>query len=213
MYRADLAMLPETRNKLWSRWPVAALALLALLAACAGPAQELPFETVDRASYSRTTGEYWEVDAPGLAVIIDPSEVAQLDTSISPDAESQLHELDYGTQFALAAFMGMQGCYISDFRIEQVLLREKELELYAYHTPFGQERGCSVGASSPYHIIALARAGVWEEAERFTLYINDEHRVSGSYPPVVSQATPAPTPTQKPAPAQTPRPTETPSPP
>jgi len=196
--------------------------MVALLVACAGPvgepadagpAQELPFETVDRASFSGTTVDYWEVDAPGLAIITDPSEVAQLDTSISPDTESQLRELDYGTQFALAAFMGTHGCFIRDFRIEQVLLREKELELYAYYTPPGREQVCSPALSSPYHIIALARAGVREEGERFTLYINDEHAVTGSYPPVVNQATPAPTPTQKPAPAQTPRPTETPSPP
>lgn len=184
---------------------------LALLAACGafseGPAEEVPFETLEHAAYSGTIGESWDVDAPGLAIIADSSDVEQIDAFVSPDAEMKLRALDYDTRFALAAFMGFQGCYESDFKIERVLLRKNELELYASR-PVSEF--CRPMASSPYHIIALSRSGIWQEATHFTLYLNGEHAVSGSYPPVVSQATPAPTPTQEPTLAQTPRPTETP---
>jgi len=188
---------------------------LALLAACGafseGPGQEVPFETVHQSDYSRYTGKFWPVDAPGIAVIADPADVEQLDAFVTPDSQMQLRTLDYDTYFALVALFESE-C-VQRYGVEQVLLREDELEVYAIYPEHDPQIGCGGLSPTPYEVIQLPREGVWEDATRFTLYINGEHAVSASYPPVVSQATLAPTPTQEPILAQTPRPTETPSPP
>lgn len=196
---------------------VALIALaLALLAACAPlsgeAAQELPFETVERSDYYTNTGKRWELLAPGIAIVAAPSDIEQLDGFITPDSQEKLHTLDYDISFALVAILEPEGC-VESYGIEQVLLRENKLEVYALYPEYDPERGCALDYILPYEVIELPREGVWEEAERFTLYLNGEHAVTGSYPPVVSQATPAPTATQESIPAQTPWPTVTPSPP
>lgn len=196
---------------------VALIALaLALLAACAAlsgeAAQELPFETVERSDYYTNTGKRWAMPAPGIAIIAAPSDIEQLDDFITPDSQEKLRALDYDDSFALVAILEPEGC-VESYGIEQVLLREDELEVYALYPEYDPERGCALDYILPYEIIQISREGVWEEAERFTLYLNGEHAVTGSYPPVVSQATPAPTATQESFPVPTPWPTETPSPP
>jgi hypothetical protein len=199
---------------------VALIALaLALLSACAPlsgeAAQELPFETVERSDYAAYTGEFWDVEAPGIAIVTAPSDIEQLNDFITPDSQEKLRSLDYDNFFALVAFLDVQGCSQREWGIEQVRLQENELVIYAIYPQPDYEKGqvCALGVYTPYHIIQLSREGVWEEAKHYTLYLNDEHAVTGSYPPVVSQATPAPTATQESIPAQTPWPTETPSPP
>lgn len=196
---------------------VAAIALaLALIAACAPlsgeAAQELPFETVERSDFYRITGNRSELLAPGIAIVAAPTDIEQLDGFITPNSQEKLRALDYDTSFVLVAILEPAGC-VERYGIEHVLLRENELEVYAQYPKYDPERGCALAFILPYEIIELSREGAWEEAERFTLYINGEHAVTGSYPPVVSQATPAPTPTQESTPAQTPWPTVTPSPP
>lgn len=167
---------------------------LSLAAVSAEEALAASFETVAQADDFETTGAYWDVYAPGVAIIGEPSEVEQLDVAISPQAESILRALDYQTYFALVAFAGKQTCYFtSDFGIEQALRGETGIELYAYVHPYGQQPDCPLRLTSPYHIITLPRQGLWRDGMLFTLLINDEHAVSGAYPPVVSQATPAPT--------------------
>ncbi|MFW6070208.1 MAG: hypothetical protein ACOC9X_04095 [bacterium] len=204
--------------------PVLLLPLVLVLSACVGlpaapstAAHEVPFEVVDRSDYYSYTGNTWQVHAPGLAVIAEPSDVEQLDAFITPDSQAKLRALDYDTHFALAAFLDVQGCYEMDWGVEEVLLREDELEVHATYPQYDPQQGCALDFLFPYHIIQLQREDVWNEVTGFTLYLNDEHAVTGPYPPVVSQATPAPTPTRSftpvPTPTQTPGPTLTPSPP
>lgn len=213
------------------RWQAAVtLALVMLLGACLGPAQEstaepleatgtteareLPFETVVREDYYTYTGTVWEVLAPGIAIIAEPADVEQLGAFITPDSQARLRVLDYDAYFALVAFLDSQGCNEPEWGIEQIVLREDELEVHATYPQYDPERGCAPEFLLPYHAIRLPREGVWGGITHFTLYLNGEHAASGTYPPVVSQATPVPQPMVSPASTYyMPGPTRTPSPP
>lgn len=61
---------------------------LVLLAAFAPPsgeaAQELPFAMVERSDYVAYTGEFWDVESPGIAIISVPSGIEQLSAFTAP---------------------------------------------------------------------------------------------------------------------------------
>lgn len=144
-----------------------------------GEAQALPFETIDRNEWA---GDFWQIEEPGLQLIVAPDDTQHLDELLVKDARDQLFGLDYGNHFAIAVFLGhFSQDHGQDVEVQQVLRRGNQVALYArVHIPEPGEES-RAQEISPYHVISIAKEGEWNQEIEFTLYLNGEAAVTETH--------------------------------
>lgn len=143
-----------------------------------GEAQALPFETIDRNEWA---GDFWQIEEPGLQIIVAPDDSQNLHELLVEDARDKLLTLDYGDHFAIAIFLGhFTQDHGQDVEVQQVLRRGNRVALYArVHVPEPDEES-RAQEISPYHVISIAKEGEWNQEIEFTLYLNGEAAVTES---------------------------------
>lgn len=157
------------------RWGIFYLLFLAvvLLSACTPQEEGLPFETIEQADYSPK----YEDKEPGLVIIASADETDQLDGWISPEAMTQLCEIDYESYFAIIVFLGWQPTGHEGIRIERITRQDNAVSIYALvGRPTGETR-----VTSPYHLVKIQKIGRWGTSINFGLVIEETVVASQSY--------------------------------
>jgi hypothetical protein len=162
----------------WRRWAMAVvLALAALLPAACRPRNErLHFETIERKPYSGA-GIQWEAREPGLMILTSWDELGPRDKLFTAQGQASLHDMDWQTSFALAAFLGEQGSDHEGIWIDRIDRRGGDVLVIAH-------AGRLLAASevtSPYHLVEVEKEGKWGQEIRFTLYLGGQPVASESH--------------------------------
>jgi hypothetical protein len=163
-------------KKQWLFLCVTALMVLVGMTACQPREEELPFETIERLDASGT-GELWQAKEPGLMVIATLEDLAQIDDLFTKDAQVQLREVDFDAHLAAAAFLGQQGSGHEGIQIERVVRQGDEVSVFVQ---VGNPKG-TPEVSSPYHLVKVGKEENWNQAIRFTLYMNGIETTSLSH--------------------------------
>jgi hypothetical protein len=150
------------------------LAILVIYAGAIGcrPEEiELPFETIEQ---EEAAGEIWYTEEPGLMIIATPEDLAQIDDLFTKDAQVQLREMDFGSYFAIASFLGRQGGSHEGIETQRVVRRGDAVSVYVH---VGRP-GMFEIVTSPYHLVKVRKEGNWEQRIEFRLYLEGEYITS-----------------------------------
>jgi hypothetical protein len=132
---------------------------------------ELPFETIEQ---EEAAGEIWYTEEAGLMIIATPEDLAQIDDLFTKDAQVQLREMDFGSYFAIASFLGRQGGSHEGIETQRVVRRGDAVSVYVH---VGRP-GMFEIVTSPYHLVRVRKEGNWEQRIESRLYLEGEYITS-----------------------------------
>lgn len=157
------------------RWKIFCLLFLVviLLGACTPQEEELPFETIEQADYSRR----YEDRETGLVIVTNVDEANQLDSWVSSLALEQLREINYERFFVVVAFLGWQPTGHEGIRIERIVRQGNTVSVYAQ---VGRPTG-ETEETSPYHLVRVQKVGRWGTSINFALVIEETTVASQSH--------------------------------
>lgn len=142
-----------------------------------GEVRELAFETIDRSDW---TGDFWQIQEPGLQMIVAPEDAQHLNEFLAKDIRDKLLALDYDTHFAVGVFLGhFNSDSGQEVTVEQVVRRDSQVALYA-RVPGRAEIGLDAEIS-PYHLITIFKQGEWSRETGFALYLNGQAVVTETH--------------------------------
>ncbi len=151
------------------------LVLLLIFTACQPQEQELSFETISQ-DVGFWTGRSYGGEEPNLLIIAGPKEVDTPGWDIQFPAElaDQLRTLDYSRVFAILVLQGLQGSTGYNATVRQVTRQGNQVAVKAEFVTPAPETFIMPAFTSPYHLIAVSKAGAWGEPVRFVLVVNDK---------------------------------------
>ena len=153
--------------------PALLVLLLLLLAACRVPGQRegevLPFETIEQQGSSGTGGLY-ESEQPTFHVLTSAEQVDQLARLVTAEAQMHLSALDYDEVVVVVVFQGWKPTNGYGVEVEQVVRRGNRVVVEAQFTERNPEMAAADEETSPYHVVAVSKAGEWGEDVRFLLH-------------------------------------------
>ena len=96
---------------------------------------------------------------PKLVTIAKPGEISSLEKIVTFDAETKLHNLDFGKDFAVAVFRGVRGTTGYGVEIKRVIQRRGTITIDAHFIEHDWESGLGVSpiVTSPYHLVKMQR--------------------------------------------------------
>ncbi len=156
------------------------LTLLLGLSACKSQETNLPFEILEQEERN-LTGQIYEAREPGLIVVAQPDEVAELDDWVTETSKEQLQVMDYDAYFALVVFQGMKPTDGYGVRIERVVREGNEVTIYAqFQEPHPDQRKNDI-VTSPYSLIQVQKTDTWDQNIKFNVIVDDSVVISASH--------------------------------
>lgn len=123
----------------------------------------LPYETIEWQSLGE---RLWPDAEPGLRIVAVPEDIPAVAPYVSDTAEQALHQLDFTSYFAVIVFAGLDSGGTSIFCVTQVARRGMSVIVSSQLIYPGFGPPVEV---SPYHLIAVQKAGTWETTFTFQL--------------------------------------------
>ncbi len=123
----------------------------------------IPFETIEKAQLSGTGEEYAGTE-PKIVVITHPNEIDDVGNWISFDVQEVLRTQDYNQSIILIIFRGKRAFYV-DIEVQRVTARGNEIVVEADIFPWSVEHPLPDISISPYHVIKIPRAYLFEESK------------------------------------------------
>lgn len=134
-----------------------------------GSSQELSFTTLVQSAF----GVVYEAEEPGLLVFSQPQDLEGLEELISAeDLAEDLRALDFDQYFALLVLEGQKNNLRSGKKVTvtQVLCRGEQVIVRArFPGPVSEHEPLSPMVNSPYHLVAVRKAGSWGDDFQFVL--------------------------------------------
>ncbi len=144
------------------------LTLLLGLSACKSQETNLPFEILEQEERN-LTGQVYEAREPGLIIVAQPNEVAELDDWITETAKEQLQTMDYDTYFALVIFQGIKPTDGYSVQIERIIRKNYEVTIHAqFQEPRPDHKKNDI-VTSPYCLIQVQKIGAWDQDIKFNV--------------------------------------------
>jgi hypothetical protein len=132
----------------------------------------LTFETIEQKDWGGS-GEAYEALKPGLMIISNQSDIANLEERVTVEAISKLQELDFENSFALTVFQGWKDSGGYDVQIERIMRVGTTINVYAqFHEP-GPNEGRTTQVTSPYYLVYVQKDWEWDQEFLFQLIVDD----------------------------------------
>jgi hypothetical protein len=129
---------------------------------------DLAFETLERDRAPDVPARYFPRAEPGLLVLTSRQDIGAASGYMNYSATQQLLDLDWDENFAIVVLRGYQTHSVAGFAITRVARQDGEVGVYASTGPIGEE----TIPTSPYHVIAVRKVGVWGGPLTFRLYVD-----------------------------------------
>ncbi|MEA3308170.1 MAG: protease complex subunit PrcB family protein [Chloroflexota bacterium] len=154
--------------------------LLLGLSACKPQETNLPFEIVEQEERN-LTGEIYEAREPGLIVVAQSDEVAELDDWVTETSKEQFQVMDYDACLALVVFQGMKPTDGYGVRIERVVRESNEVTIYAqFQKPHSDQKKNDI-VTSPYSLTQVQKTDTWNQNIKFNVIVDDSVVISASH--------------------------------
>jgi hypothetical protein len=167
----------QAMNKLAQILCLIILVALAGATSCKGrePAIEIPFETIESADLLGP-GEYSDEEMPKIVIITKAEQIDdKFRDSVSPQAQSQLGDLDFDQYFVIGVFQGRRPYiyWASGVEIQRIEQRGDDITILAnfYEPVEDQVRG---GVAAPYHVLKIRKGGSIRGEFEFVLKVDSK---------------------------------------
>ena len=133
-----------------------------------GSSQELSFTTLVQDSF----GVVYEAEEPGLLVFSQLQDLEGLELNPPGGQAEDLRALDFAQYFALLVLEGQKNnlSYGEIVTVTQVLRRGEQVIVRArFPGPVSEHEPLSPMVNSPYHLVAVRKAGSWGDDFQFVL--------------------------------------------
>jgi hypothetical protein len=132
----------------------------------------LTFITIEQKDWGGS-GEAYQATKPGLMIISNQSDIANLGKWVTSEATSKLQELDFENSFALTVFQGWKDSGGYDVQIERITRAGTTINIYSqFHEP-GPNEARTTQVTSPYHLVTVQKDWEWDQEFLFQLIVDD----------------------------------------
>lgn len=156
------------------------LTLLLGLSACKSQETNLPFEILEQEERNLTR-QIYEAREPGLIIVAQADEVAELDDWVTETSKGQLQVMDYDAYFALAVFQGVKPTDGYGVQIERIVRKGNEVTIHAqFQEPHPDQKKNDI-VTSPYCLIQVQKIDTWDQNIKFNVIVDDSVVISASH--------------------------------
>jgi len=156
------------------------LTLLLGLSACKSQETNLPFEILEQEERN-LTGQIYEAREPGLIIVAQADEVAELDDWVTETSKEQLQVMDYDVYFALVVFQGMKPTDGYGVQIERIARKGNEVTIHAQFQEPRPDQEKNDIVTSPYCLIQVQKIGAWDQDVKFNVIADGSVLISASH--------------------------------
>jgi hypothetical protein len=140
------------------QWGLIVLMGLLLFQCKGSEPQNLPFETIENADLIGSEVSNLE-DKPRVVIITKTEQIEdKVGGAVSPEAQAQLRDLDFGTYFVIGVFQGRRPYLytMTGVEVQRIEQRDHTITIFAhFYEPSGdQPRGMLV---APYHLLRIRK--------------------------------------------------------
>jgi hypothetical protein len=155
------------------------LIVVMLFSACIRQEVDLSFETIEKEVGTKLGVERYEEKEPKLVIVSTFDDIPSLSPNISPEAQPELNNTDFGEYFLIAVFQGWKAVYDYEVSIERIAYLGETVKVFAEFVEPTEGQMLHPAVSSPYHVVRVEKPQELAGKEvRFILIANGQEVTS-----------------------------------